>query len=304
VESLGERLKRERERQKMTLDDVATATKIGTRMLKALEDDHFDQLPGGIFNKGFVRAYARHLGMDEEQAIADYLAATGPAQTITIKEPEAVLSALAVRAEQSRLAEKPGGDDLPWDKLAAVLLLVAFGFALWGWRTRKPNHDETKQQSNPPVAPSSPAPAAPAPTLSASQPLASNGEQPAMPGSATSTPAASPTQDQPAALAATGPFFLVIQAHKDSWIEVAADGKEMVHELLPAGAEKSIQAQHEIVVKVGNVGGLDFTFNGKKLPSQGASDQVKTLKFDSTGLQSPLAGVHFPENSSLARHGD
>ena len=131
MESLGARLKRERERQNMTLDQVATATKIGTRMLKALEDEHFDQLPGGIFNKGFVRAYARHLSLDEDQAIADYLAATGASQPI--KEPEAVLAALATRAEESSAAEKPGGDDgLPWDKLAALLLLVALGFALWG----------------------------------------------------------------------------------------------------------------------------------------------------------------------------
>ena len=110
MDSLGTRFRQERERQKITLDDVATSTKIGTRMLKALEDDHFDQLPGGIFNKGFVRAYARHLGMDEEQAITDYLAATGASQPI--KEPEAVLPALAVRAEESRTTE-PGAGDFP-----------------------------------------------------------------------------------------------------------------------------------------------------------------------------------------------
>ena len=44
-------------------------------MLRALEDEHFDQLPGGVFNKGFVRAYARQVGLNEEEAIADYLAA-------------------------------------------------------------------------------------------------------------------------------------------------------------------------------------------------------------------------------------
>src|SRR4029077_4400520 len=44
-------------------------------MLRALEDEHFDPLPGGIFNKGFVRAYARQVGLDEEETVADYLAA-------------------------------------------------------------------------------------------------------------------------------------------------------------------------------------------------------------------------------------
>src|ERR1700720_541778 len=83
VESFGARLKREREQRKITLDDISLATKIGTRFLTALEEEHFDQLPGGIFNKGFVRAYARCLHMNEDQAIADYIAATGastPAQ--------------------------------------------------------------------------------------------------------------------------------------------------------------------------------------------------------------------------------
>lgn len=49
-------------------------------MLRALEDEHFDQLPGGVFNKGFVRAYARQVGLNEEEAIADYLAALRESQ--------------------------------------------------------------------------------------------------------------------------------------------------------------------------------------------------------------------------------
>jgi len=80
VESFGARLKKEREQRKITLDEIAASTKVGTRFLRALEEERFDQLPGGIFNKGFVRAYARHLGIDEEQAIADYVAAAGAGQ--------------------------------------------------------------------------------------------------------------------------------------------------------------------------------------------------------------------------------
>ena len=75
MESFGARLKREREQRKITLDDISLATKIGTRfLLAALEEEHFDQLPGGIFNKGFVRSYARHLGLDENQTISDFVA--------------------------------------------------------------------------------------------------------------------------------------------------------------------------------------------------------------------------------------
>jgi cytoskeletal protein RodZ len=73
--AFGEKLRKQREQRGMTLDAISNTTKISTRMLRALEDEHFDQLPGGVFNKGFVRAYARQVGLNEEEAITDYLAA-------------------------------------------------------------------------------------------------------------------------------------------------------------------------------------------------------------------------------------
>ncbi len=73
--SFGERMQREREMRTISLDEIAESTKIGTRMLRALEEEDFAKLPGGIFNKGFVRAYAKYLGLNEEQAVADFMAA-------------------------------------------------------------------------------------------------------------------------------------------------------------------------------------------------------------------------------------
>src|SRR5258708_1888772 len=71
----GERMQREREMRSISLEEIAESTKIGCRMLRALEEEDFDKLPGGIFNKGFVRAYAKFLGIDEEQAVVDFQAA-------------------------------------------------------------------------------------------------------------------------------------------------------------------------------------------------------------------------------------
>ncbi|MGO8794683.1 MAG: helix-turn-helix domain-containing protein [Candidatus Sulfotelmatobacter sp.] len=73
--SFGEKLRQQRERRGVSLDAISNTTKISTRMLRALEDEQFDQLPGGVFNKGFVRAYARQIGLDEDEAVTDYLAA-------------------------------------------------------------------------------------------------------------------------------------------------------------------------------------------------------------------------------------
>ena len=78
--AFGEKLRKQREQRGIGLDAISNTTKISTRMLRALEEEHFDQLPGGVFNKGFVRAYARHVGLDEQEAIADYLAALNGSQ--------------------------------------------------------------------------------------------------------------------------------------------------------------------------------------------------------------------------------
>ncbi len=71
----GDKFRKERERQGIKLEDVSNSTKIGSRMLRAIEEEHFDQLPGGVFNKGFIRAYAKYLSLDEEETITGYVAA-------------------------------------------------------------------------------------------------------------------------------------------------------------------------------------------------------------------------------------
>ncbi|MGA2920471.1 MAG: RodZ domain-containing protein [Candidatus Sulfotelmatobacter sp.] len=78
--AFGEKLRRQRELRGLSLEAISTTTKIGTRMLRAIEDEHFDQLPGGVFNKGFVRAYARQVGLDEDEAVTDYLTALRESQ--------------------------------------------------------------------------------------------------------------------------------------------------------------------------------------------------------------------------------
>jgi cytoskeletal protein RodZ len=70
--TFGEHLKREREMRGVSLDEISAATRIGTRFLNALENEQWDRLPGGVFNRGFVRAISRFLGLDEENLLAEY----------------------------------------------------------------------------------------------------------------------------------------------------------------------------------------------------------------------------------------
>jgi cytoskeletal protein RodZ len=71
--SFGEELRRERELRKISLREVAQATKINVRYLEALERNDFAHLPGGLFNRGFVRAYCEYIGVDSEAMVNAYL---------------------------------------------------------------------------------------------------------------------------------------------------------------------------------------------------------------------------------------
>lgn len=70
----GDRLRRERERRGLTLEEISLSTKIKCEMLQALEQEQFRELPGSFFSKSFLRAYARHVGLDEEETVEDYVA--------------------------------------------------------------------------------------------------------------------------------------------------------------------------------------------------------------------------------------
>ena len=149
--SFGERLQRERELRAISLDEIAKSTKIGTRLLHALEAEEFDKLPGGIFNKGFVRAYAKYLGLDEEQAVTDYIAAENekerarrsPAssednrnisspQLFAIKGGSRPDNVYNIRASAEAVDQEPpqAGGFL----MAAVILVFVLGIGGFGWK--------------------------------------------------------------------------------------------------------------------------------------------------------------------------
>jgi cytoskeleton protein RodZ len=313
--SVGARLKQEREKRNVTLDDISRSTKIGTRLLRALEDEHFDQLPGGIFNKGFIRAYARFLGLDEEQAVADYLAATGNAQPGTPPgaEDEAQVAQLRAHVERRSQEESQNAAGLPWGLFAVVLLILALGLAVWGLYSRGAgNENKPAATSGAPSANSaSPLSSVPQPVSSPIGPAvgpssASPATRPAvlantgpisLPRSAPASKVANapPVTMENSAVQAAGenqkpkasPLLLRIKARQDCWISITVDGEVVTQQTLIAPAQKSVHAAKEIVIRAGNVGALDFEFNGQKLPPQGAYAEVKTLTFDANGLHAP-----------------
>ena len=71
--SFGDEIRRERELREISLREVAQATKINLRYLEAMERNDFSYLPGGLFNRSFVRAYCQHIGVDPEAMVNAYL---------------------------------------------------------------------------------------------------------------------------------------------------------------------------------------------------------------------------------------
>jgi cytoskeleton protein RodZ len=312
--SFGEKLKQERVKRKITLEQVSGATKIGTRMLQALEEDKFNQLPGGIFNKGFVRAYSRFVGLDEDQTVADYLQASGDAPPVSNDPASRDASRGEAGRDEARENNKnrnnkndeesidridAGGESLlrqlPWGLFAAVLLIVALALFYWSHHRREQKKqsltstpatirdtapDNTTPQIRGPVTQLSTASSVPLPTIASAPSSVPKTPVPKIPAAKTST-------SNDATVAASpipGEFKVVVQAREDSWVSIIADGSRVPSEVLTAGSERTVHARREVVVKVGNAGAVDFQFNGVKLPAKGDFGEVKTVTFGTRGM--------------------
>jgi cytoskeleton protein RodZ len=120
--NFGERLKRERELREVSLKEVTVATRISSRYLEALENEDWGRLPGGAFNRGFVRAIARYLGLDEEDLLAEY--------DLAVAERSAGVPPL------SREHAAPFSRWLMVGAALAIALVVAglVAAGIWGWR--------------------------------------------------------------------------------------------------------------------------------------------------------------------------
>lgn len=287
--TFGDRLRREREMRGITLDEITESTKISRRHLEALEGEHFDQLPGGVFNKGFVRAYARFLGIDEDRAVADYSAASN-------EQPEPENKFPLEIHEQPNRALNPRRSNLPLIFAIAALVgvLVGYGFYV-KYKVHNSMPVESVRQPGPASVASEPQSSAtttPQPVASPAQ--ESKDEAPAAtkpaPAEAASAqrPAEPKRQASPAESAdapASGKAFSVqIVAKEDSWISIVADGKSVMERVLTADKRKNVKAGKTLVLRTGNAGGIEVSFNGRPLGALGNENEPRTLTFNASGL--------------------
>jgi cytoskeletal protein RodZ len=120
----GEDLRRERESRGIALETITDSTKISGRHLSALEREQFEQLPGGVFNKGIVRGYARVVGLDEEAWVERYISAYQ--QSGQLKEDDAEWIHFAENVVKARKTDAERPDlRLRWAGVFLLLILIA-----------------------------------------------------------------------------------------------------------------------------------------------------------------------------------
>jgi cytoskeleton protein RodZ len=130
----GAKLRSARERSGLSLRVIADTTRISVRALEALERNDITHLPGGIFSRGFVRAYARQVGLDPEETIAEFITRF-PHEIVTQGHPRtrAIIDELDAGTRRVRWPR------LAWIGVAAVLIVALLAYlALGGWRDLQP----------------------------------------------------------------------------------------------------------------------------------------------------------------------
>jgi cytoskeleton protein RodZ len=288
--SFGETLQREREMRGISLEEISAATKISTRNLRALEEEKFDQLPGGIFNKGFVRSYARFLGIDEERVVGDYISAENEFRRKRVKDAvdSGIVPAEELLAVAPQEAEPAAKHSSAFRSTAVVLvLLLVIGAGSWLWLGSRAKVSQVRTQASARQSQTAPTTAQPSAAVESAPDTAKV--------SAAESATGEKKEDRKSqAEAASIPentagdrLSLHLRAKQDSWVQVTADGKVLLEAVLASGTDRSFEASKKFVVKLGNAAGVEVSYNGKTLPSFSPDDRVKVLTFPAAGVVNP-----------------
>jgi hypothetical protein len=256
--TFGEHLRREREMRGVSLLEVSQATRIGTRFLEALEGERWQDLPGGVFNRGFLRSIARYLGLDEEALVAEYGQAANDHPQMAEWAPAAGDRGAAPRAARSnrRLA-----------LLLTLLVLVAAGAGgWWGWTEYGP---AVRAWRNPlPTVPDPKPPAAPAEAAAAPGGEAAGGAQ------ASPAPAAENLE-------------LRVEVIRTTEVTIGGDGKTLFQGRMSRGESRVFKAHERFDVTAKNSFALVLELNGVSMPPMGQPDSPGSVTLTRKDLAQP-----------------
>lgn len=225
----GARLRAERERQGLLEEDMVARLRLHPRQVRAIEAEDFAALPGAAYVRGFVRSYARNLGLDPEPLLQDLAGKLGaPAASIDAMADDSPRSPVreAAREHHSRRAVLLGG-------LASLVILGALG-----WWANQPAS----------VAPAPVVEVAPAVVTPAPAPVAE--------------PVAAP---EPVVAPAPAPLLKLV-ANGRSWVRVeAAGGEVLLEQLLDKGAEEVVEGIPPLTVVIGDASQVQVELRGERV---------------------------------------
>jgi len=238
--SFGEELRREREIRGISLKEIADATKISKRFLEAIERNDHRTLPAPVFTRGFIREYARYLGLNADDIVNRYNFAAAGDDRIE-KSPH--LDRLAQREPPPKKGIPPPYARIDRNVYILLLIIAALGAATYLAIRHKR-------------------------TIASAAQIETAIAQP-RPKIAKLTPA------QPATPPASDPMRMTIDVDRASVIVLDADGKEVINETLHRGDHRVVQANDSFHFRtIGNAGGVRLALNDVPIPALGEDGQV------------------------------
>ena len=288
-DSLGSYLRQERERQQVSLQEIAAATKIQYKFLEALEHDAYDQLPAPPFVVGFLRAYAQYVALDPETVLTAYRSlhqAPAPPEVAPWPVPTPTPS--------------PHGRQLIRLGVFLAVFGLMTGLVLHEWRREQPTRSPVAsfptalpgQAEKTPDAAQSVTPVVPQPepegAVSVVLPASPAPATRAEPSPGLTALSVSEAASPPAPVTASGtiprreggwaerPGVLVLQATAmaDTWLRVEIDGDKRHTLLLTSGKSVQWEASERFRLTVGNVRGIRLALNGQAIPLQSGRTNV------------------------------
>ncbi len=296
MESIGEFFKQVRETKGLTIDEVASKTRIRPDFVKALEDGNFAKLPDQVFARGFVRSYARSLGLDEDDAIHRFIQSAGAfyekqeeRERLRVRQAEeerrrqanrkAVAVAIGIAVvtlifllsrEQASVFVHRNAPEPPVSKRPAPVQTDV------GDSVERSEGEHSAAAKHAPIEPSiSRKPATEVPDE------ASASSRNEVASVAPTQPESAPGSDGPLAGLSLegsgdsdGHLVLDLEATELSWVVVQIDGGSPQEALLRPGEKARWKGQDQFVLTLGNAGGVKAELNGKPQKPFGPSGKV------------------------------
>jgi cytoskeletal protein RodZ len=271
--SIGSDLRQAREEHALTLGEISTRTKIRVPVLRAIESDDFDHVPGGVITRGFLKLYAREVGLDPDEMARRFNALHAEALENHARKEGAEPGHVEPRKQS--IAALPSF--FPAAVVIAGIVVLGGGYMAWSRTGRT-------------ATPEAPATAAAATT---EKPPAPPPGQPEAPPTKPAADAAAPvpTTGTPAdaSRAAAGVLRVDVRATEASWLAATADGEQVAYRVLNAGDHVSLSIRTEAVLRIGMPGNLTLSINDAPVKPFGRPGTPVTVRITPANYRDLLA---------------